>query len=229
MKNSLIVGLILVSGLLMAPSASASYANPCQPIYGGGENCVTKGKVELDKKVQDPKSKEYVDNLSRSNTRYAPSQTINFKIVVTNTGDEKLGETTITDRIPDFVSFVSGPGDFDNASRTLTFKIFNLNPDESRSYTVTTKVVDSTNLPQNTGITCVVNHAEAISGNDFSDDNSGLCIQKVVTTATTKGGLPVMPAPVINETPATGPEMLSLLAMIPTALAGFLLRKKTSK
>ncbi len=42
-----------------------------------------------------------------------------------------------------------------------------------------------------------------------------------------KGGFPVYPAPVMNQTPATGPEMLPLLGMIPTALAGFALRRKS--
>ena len=39
----------------------------------------------------------------------------------------------------------------------------------------------------------------------------------------------VLAAPKVTKTPATAPEMLPLLALIPGALGGFALRKKSNK
>ena len=45
---------------------------------------------------------------------------------------------------------------------------------------------------------------------------------------TTKGGYPVQSPPIINKQPNTGPEMLGIVALLPAAIMGFALRKKTT-
>lgn len=50
--------------------------------------------------------------------------------------------------------------------------------------------------------------------------------QQTVQNNTTKGGLPVEKAPQATATPATGPETLSLIALLPAAAAGMWLRRK---
>lgn len=42
----------------------------------------------------------------------------------------------------------------------------------------------------------------------------------------TKGGFPILPSSPIKTAPATGPEMLPLIGLIPMGLAGVFLRKK---
>lgn len=42
----------------------------------------------------------------------------------------------------------------------------------------------------------------------------------------TKGGFPVLPSSPVKTTPATGPEMLPLIGLIPIGLTGVFLRKK---
>lgn len=44
---------------------------------------------------------------------------------------------------------------------------------------------------------------------------------------TTKGGLPVHEPSKATETPATGPETIALMSLIPMVAAGFYLRNKT--
>lgn len=54
--------------------------------------------------------------------------------------------------------------------------------------------------------------------------------QTATTTSgqgTTKGGLAVQEPTNVKQTPATGPEILGLAALIPAAAAGFYLRKKS--
>jgi len=100
---------------------------------------------------------------------------------------------------------------------------------ESKTFTVTAKTADQGQIPSDQGITCVVNQVMATSDNgQQSSDNSQFCIQKPVL-GETKGGLKVFPAPAITTTPATGPEMLPLIGLIPSGALGFLLRKKSYK
>lgn len=46
---------------------------------------------------------------------------------------------------------------------------------------------------------------------------------------TTKGGMTIFPPSQQTENPATGPEMIPLIALLPSGALGFFLRKKTSK
>jgi uncharacterized repeat protein (TIGR01451 family) len=232
MKKLFVTGLVFIFGLIAAAHSYASYGSvACQPIYGGGETCEYSNKFVLDKKVLNPasvtkgSSGTYVDNLSINDPRFAPNQKVLFELAITNTGNTTLGEITLTDIFPSYVTFVSGPGSYDKNSNTLTLKVVNLNPNETRKYVVEGKINDASNLPGGQGVVCVVNQASATYNNDQSKDNSQFCIE----VTTTKGGLPVMPAPVITETPATGPEMLPLLSLIPAGIGGLLLRKRSSK
>lgn len=219
----------------MASPAIASYGSEsCQPIYGGGETCISTDKVLIDKKVMNPASSTkggtevFVDNLSVNDYKYSADQIVKFQLTVTNTSDKTLSEVSVSDILPSYVSFVKGLGSYDEKSRTVSFKVNNLNPDESRKYTIEVKTTSNNSLPSGQGVVCVVNQAMARVSNVESRDNSQFCIEK--TTTTTKGGLPVMDAPKgMTKTPATGPEMLALFGLIPAGLSGMYLRRKASK
>ncbi|KKU82805.1 MAG: hypothetical protein UY10_C0023G0002 [Microgenomates group bacterium GW2011_GWA2_47_8] len=217
---------ILTAAVLFFSLGGAVYASygseACQPIYGGGETCVLKGNLLINKSVKNPQTNEFVDNLSRSNDpKYMSGQIVEFQLTVTNTGNKKINEIEVTDILPNYLDFQSGPGTFDSNNKKLTFKIVGLEPNQSKTYTVKAKV--SGNISFSQAVNCVVNQAKAVSGDNESSDIAQLCIEKTVTT--TKGGLPVMPAPGLKQTPATGPEMLGLAALIPAAGAGLFLRK----
>lgn len=230
-KLALIIGFLLVAAFAAKSSYASSYGSEeCQPIYGGGETCASASKFILDKKVLNPvKTKggveSYVDNLFIKDSKYTSGQNIKFQLVVTNTGDSAISELALSDILPSYVDFVSGPGTYDANARTLNSKILNLNANESRKYIVEVKVKNADSLPSDQGTVCVVNQAIVNSGNDESRDNSQFCIEKPATT--TKGGLPVLPAPNMTQTPATGPEMIPLLGLIPAALGGLFLRRRS--
>lgn len=206
----------------------------CQPIYGGGQTCLQNNTILINKMVQNPETKGFVDNLSTNDARFSPGQSVLFQLIVTNTGSATLEKTTVTDTFPQFISFVSGDGIFDSKTNTFSFTVNTLLANESRTFTVSGRVASFSNLPQ--GITCVINLASATTNNNqVSRDNSQLCIQTTATVTqtpsqvTTKGGLFVQSSPTINTAPATGPEMLPLLALIPSGIGGLLLRRKTSR
>ncbi|MEK9175808.1 MAG: hypothetical protein AAB520_00010 [Patescibacteria group bacterium] len=231
-KLSLFIGFLILA-LFAVKSSYASYGSvACQPIYGGGQTCATTDKIILDKKVLDPSSKtkgkidSYVDNLSVNDGKYFPSQHVKFQITLTNVSNSTLSEITVTDMLPNYIDFVSGAGTYDKSTKTLTFKVVNLNSNETRKYIIDTKVVDASKLPNGQGMICnIVNQASAVVKDSEAKDNSQFCIEK--TVATTKGGLPVMPAPKMSQTPATGPEMLPLFGLIPAAIGGLILRRKS--
>lgn len=214
---------------LMTSAQGARADTACQPIYGGGQTCVQVGNILINKTVQNPKTNSFVDNLNINDPKFTPTSNVAFHITVTNTGGSTINKTTVKDTLPQFVSFVSGPGSFDSNTKVLTFDVGNLATSESRTFTITAKVADGPQLPADQGITCVVNQALATAENgQQSSDNSQFCIEKPVL-GETKGGLKVFPAPAVKTTPGTGPEMLPLIGLIPTGVFGFLLRRKASK
>ena len=217
MKKLFLSLLLLVALSVSAPKAFAD----CQALYGGGETC-TSYTFTLQKFVQVPGQSNFVNNLSINDPRYALSQIVNFELVVTNTGNSTISSINLVDTFPQYVSFVSGPGTFNNSNNTLTFVVNNLNAGQSQTFNLSGKIANS-GVPQ--GITCVVNQAAGTDNNgDTNTASSQLCITNVTNPTPTPVILPVAK---IKTTPPTGPEMLPLMALIPGALGGIFLRKKS--
>lgn len=248
-----IVLFTLVLGLF-AFAKTASAAISCAPIYGGGQTCVQTGNILINKQVLNPMSNQFVDNLGVNDPKFGPDTTVTFQLVVTNTGNAPFSRVNIKDIFPQFVGFAGGPGNFDGNSKILTFSLDNLNPGESRTFTVQGHVDTADKLPSDQAVVCVVNQAIAnTNDNQRSQDNSQFCITKQVLAAapeqpqqpgfptttkggvvitqpapgTTKGGLKVFPPQPVTSTPPTGPEMIPLLALLPSGALGFFLRKKS--
>lgn len=212
----------------MAMSVSANADVSCQPIYGGGETCIQVGNVFINKTVQNPQTGSFVDNLGVNDPKHSPSSNVTFQITVTNNGGNTISKVTVKDILPQFVDFVSGTGNFDSNSKTLTFEVGDLKAGESRTFTVVGKTQTQDKFSQ--GITCVVNQSTANNNGQESSDNAQFCIEKpVLGEVTTKGGLKVFPSQPVTKAPATGPEMLGLLGLIPSGALGFYLRKRASK
>lgn len=222
MKKSLgILSAILFSLAFLAfvPYAKAD----CQSVYGGGQTCAFNYTINKLVQVPGKGGGQYVDNLSINDPKYSPSQNVSYEIIVTNTGNNTIPTLTINDTFPQFITFVSGVGNYNQSNNTLNFTISNLEAGKSVTYVLTAKTADANTLPNNQGIICVINQVNATDQNgQVQSDSSQLCIQKNVLPA-------VAPAPKIVATPATGPEMLPLLTLLPGALGGLMLRKRSNK
>lgn len=205
----------------VAPVAAdnSGYGVPCTTTYGNP--CESK-KIMINKMVQNPKDGNFVDNLGTNDPKFGPEQSVNFRITVTNTGNTLLSDVDVIDTLPSYVTFTSGAGNFDQATKKLRFHVKDLKAGESREFTITAKTVKASDLPKNQGITCVTNHVFAGANGMEATDNAAFCIQ---TQKTTKGGLPVFEAPNVTTTPATGAESLMFFTLIPSVLTGFMLRK----
>ena len=231
MKNLIAsFGLALCATALFATSnAFAAGESNCQIIYGGGQVCAKSVKFTLNKLVQSAgKGGAFVENLNINDSKFSAGQTINFKIVVTNTGSTTITNLSVVDSFPQFIGFVSGAGNFDANSKKLSFTIDSLNPGQSREFIVTGKVVNEELLPSSASTTCVINTVRAIDNSGATaDDSAQACIQKnVISTTSSPEVFQKVP---VKQVPATGPELYSLIALIPTGLAGVMLRRKSSR
>src|SRR5581483_5333852 len=64
------------------PTGSANSATICAPLYNGGQICPQVDNLLIDKKIQNPSTKEFVDNLSSMDPTYQAGQPIFFTITV---------------------------------------------------------------------------------------------------------------------------------------------------
>lgn len=210
---------ILLLGALSAFAASAPKAfADCQPVYGGGQSC-TSSNFTINKLVQMPNNGNFVDNLGINDPKFSPSQTINYELVVTNTGNQTISTLNVTDTFPQFINFVSGAGSFNSNTKVLSFTINNLGAGQSQTFNLQAQTANANTVPA--GITCVVNQASVNDNNgDTASDSSQACIQN------STGVLPVV---TVKTTPATGPEMIPLALLFPGALGGLFLRRKSKK
>lgn len=219
MKKILNFVILTIFSLALAGAVSPAFAD-CQSVYGGGQTCAFNYTINKLVQVPGKGGGQYVDNLSINDPKYSPSQNANYEIVVTNTGNNTIPTLTINDTFPQFVTFVSGVGNYNQNTNTLTFTVTNINPGQSLTYLLTAKTADANTLPNNQGVICVINQVSATDQNgQVQSDSSQLCIQKAVLAAVTP----------IKTTPATGPEMLPLALLLPGGLGGILLRKRSKK
>ena len=166
---------------------------------------------------------DFVDNLSINDPKYSPTDVVSFKILVKNTGTQTIPTITVVDTFPQFINFVSGPGTFDSTAKTLTFTINNLGAGQSQKFDVSGKVSDASLLPSDQGVICLINNAKGTDNNGITNTSSSqFCVQKVLQHNSSG----FCNNKLITTTPATGPEMLPLLALIPGGLGGLILRKK---
>ncbi|MGE5042144.1 MAG: hypothetical protein ACM3IJ_04545 [Candidatus Levyibacteriota bacterium] len=210
---------LTASAILMGSAnlAFAAGSTNCEIVYGGGQVCTPQIKFTIDKKIQKPtKGGGFVDNLGANDDKFNPGQDVVFQITVQNTGDQAV-TLNVVDVLPSYITFVSG-GNFDSGSNKVTNQV-SLNPNDSKTFTIATRVVNAGGLPANQSVTCVTNVANAMTtdNNNSAQDTAQFCIQNNVTVQ------PQIPS---KSIPNTGPEALALLILPPVGAAGFYLRRK---
>lgn len=212
----------------------------CQPIYGGGQSCVTTNSIVINKTVLNPQTNQFVDSLNINDPKYQPGFIATFQISVTNTGKSNVSKIDVKDIFPQYVNFGSGTGTFDTNTNTLSFSLTDLAPNETRKYGIVGRVFNAGQIPITSGpVVCVINQAIAmVNDKNVSQDNAQFCIEETAenalnttpavaaVTTNLKGGFPIFSPVPIALTPATGPESLALLALVPTGIVGiFLIRR----
>ncbi len=223
-KNIVISSGMLIGGLLLAGTVVAD--GNCTPLYGGGVTCPKRGEMIIDKQVKNPLDGNFVDNITEFDTKsyFEPQEEVVFRIFVRNTGGDTIDEIKVTDIWPEFITFVSGPGEYkkdEGRNGTLTFYVNNLASGESREYWVYGKAFDTGNLPE--PLICKIQNRGQVRASEdrFNEDTSEFCIER--------GGKKVIPP--IKEIPKTGAgvQIVSFAALSSVLGAGFVLRRKAEK
>ncbi len=179
----------------------------CQSVYGGGQSCGS-GNITVQKQVLRPgTNNQYVDSLGYNDTKYQPSSPIFFKITITNTTKSTLNNITVNDTVDtqhEFLNFVSAPGNFNNSTKVLTYKIPSLTPGQQSTMSIAGRILDAQNLP-NQAVICAGNTVQVtVDKGSPTSAISAYCIQNTsiqpvpptatqapVQDQTTKGGLPI--------------------------------------
>ncbi len=185
-KQSIIFSaLIFVLGaFVMAPKVNADM---CTTQYGGTTTCQA-SDLTINKKVQNPISNVFVDNLTTTDPTFAPGNQVLFQLTITNTSGQTFDPVTVHDIFPPYVTFVAGPGTYDRPGQpggTLTFTLNKLIAGETRTVEILGKVVDANQLPSTPSLFCVINTGNVSALNRSDSDTAQLCIgQRVLGVST---------------------------------------------
>ncbi len=215
MKKILSLLIFVLLALFSLPNVAFADTG-CVSAYGQsvyGADCPTANLV-IEKFVKNPSTGQFVENLEASNPHFLADQKIIFRLKITNNVSSELTNIAVRDRLPNFTDFVSGPGKFDQKTKTLSFTIDRLKPGEFREYEITGKIKPKSQLTDDV-LSCVTNYAETQANSQFSSDTSVFCIENQIL------------APV-QELPKTGPASAILVLIGSGALLAtsvFLYRK----
>lgn len=201
---------VIVSTLVLSITSKVSANGGCVPVYGGGVQCPPSPQIIINKTVKNPATGFFVDNLGPSDPKYRPQQVVTFHLTVKNPTDQTMNNISVSDKLPREVDFVSGPGNFDQNSRTLNFSVDSLSAGESRVFEITGRTVHPALLSKN--VTCPVNAVDAKTSDKSDHDESQFCIQKEA---------------VIPVVPKAGAETGLLLGLVSALTGGIILRKKS--
>lgn len=162
----LLLSLLAIS---VAPMVDAQYA----------QAPVISKPIILDKRVLDPKSAQFVDNLVGEQYRFLPGQEVKFRIEVKNTGSGDLTNIILKDILPAGMSLGSGEGVYNASGNVLTVTVDRLRPGESKFWFITaTMRGDKGGVVAN--LTCFNNKVEAWIGGEMVSDTASACVQSQV-------------------------------------------------
>src|SRR5260221_14701623 len=118
-KNNIVLSLtgIIASALVFAPSV---FADTCTTQYGGTTTCVPTD-LTINKQVKNPINNVFVENLTTTDATFAPGREVLYRLTIKNNSGQTFNPVNVKDILPPYLIFVSGPGTYDSATRTLSF------------------------------------------------------------------------------------------------------------
>lgn len=171
----------LSAGALFLTARSVS-ADGCTTQYGGYGSVCPPIDLSINKQVQNPVTGIFVENLMSTDATFSPGSNVVYKLTVINSSGETFSTVTIKDTLPQYMTFVAGPGTYDAESRVLTIIEKDMIAGETRKFEVAAKVAEKENLPE-TNFFCVTNLASAQSTGRSDEDTSESCITTEVLGA----------------------------------------------
>lgn len=254
MKQYILYTFLLVTLGFLPTQSFAQTA--CTPLFGGGETCRQHDELNINKEVRTPNGQAFRDNLTDRANYFNPGSTVTFRITIQNKSNGTRTNIKVEDILPNYLTYQSGNGTYDQKNRTFTASIDKLDKGQSRALTLIARISQAPTLPKSPTPLCLINQASVIQDNKIGSDNATVCIataasataqQQPTNQTTTKGGVVVTPTgsvqttapqsrnglPVYNQpqqsqTPATGPGALASFGLLSSLFGGIFLRRRTS-
>ena len=181
-KQSIILSTagFIASALMFAAPISAN--DICTTQYGGTTTCVP-SDLTINKQVKNPITNSFVENLTTTDATFGANGEITYKLSIHN-GSGETFQAEVKDFLPSYLSFVSGPGTYDEGKKMLTVKLENLIAGETRDFEIKAKVSDKSAFPAGKSLFCVNNVAEVRALNRFDSDSAQACIGENVLGVT---------------------------------------------
>lgn len=139
MNKVTLVSLITTAFLLAPKPVIADGCTTQYGGYGGSTNC-NPNDLTLDKEVRNPTTGVFVQNLTENDAAYAPGSDVLYRLTIKNVSGQTFNPVTVSDYLPSYMTFVSGPGTYDAKANVLTFKLENLIAGETRTVEILAKV-----------------------------------------------------------------------------------------
>lgn len=220
MKHTVIsLSLFAVGALAALSTAPATYADTCTTQYGNGQYGTTCVPTDLtiDKKVRNPITGVYVDNLLAGDAAYSPAGEVTYSLEIHNASNQDFTTVQVTDHVEDrlvnpkvdepdqnLVTNVRNPDE-----RTLIFVLKDtLHAGESRTVHVKSTVVST--FPADKTLFCgtqdhLQNNSDVTASDRHDQDSASICVVTNILGVTTL--------------PTAGPE--DYLPLLPFAGMGF--------
>jgi len=177
---------LLSAALTVVPHVFAD-GETCTNQYGSTVDCPP-NHIVINKKVRHATNVNlFVENITSNDTAYTPNSEVEYDIAVTNTSNVNFATVTIIDVFPNQLTFVSGPGRYEESTNKLTFELSDLKAGQTVHTRVLTKAKDVSVFPND--LTCdVVNTATATGPGGQSDqDTAQLCVTTKAVTLPVAG------------------------------------------
>ncbi len=201
---------------LAAIALIASLLSPVFAQYGAYTGGTQDTGIVIDKQVSvrapGASKTTFVDNLSSTDSRYAPEETVTFTLRIRNTSDKAYGTVVVRDYMPEYLIPVKYQ--FAAGTRTITIAAGRLDKGQEKTYTIASKVVKNDQLPQDKTVTCIVNKAQVDAAGASDQDTSQFCVERQVQG--------------VSQVPAAGAEDAAWTALALAMIgSGLYLRRKS--
>lgn len=183
--------LVVLSAVALLATASTVSADECSTQYGNGTTCQPT-KIDIDKKVRNPITGSFVENLLSGDAAYSPNSEVIYLLKISNTSNQNFTDVTVTDTLP--IQLNSGAVvDSDKAkvkdekfeNNTIIFKLKDeLKAGSTIEIQVKAKVRDASVFTEVK--TCDITNTGRVQAGDNSKDNTAkICVTKDVLGTTT--------------------------------------------
>lgn len=103
--------------------------------------------LSIEKYVRWEGTDDWYESIEKETHLFDPGEKVIYKIVVKNTGDADAESVRVVDELPDYISWISGEGEWDKDERKVRFDLGTVKAGEEKDRVYTAKVADEEDLP----------------------------------------------------------------------------------